>query len=246
MPLYLGNTELLFTNTLFGDKVVKLEQNFTEAVLPVTDSIQLYFDAALWNGTDATIFSPYGNATASLSSVTKVSNAFNFTTSSAMSVSSSGFQAIGFDITSSLVLVYRPSGSATDHHGRILNGNNNWLFGTYGGGPGTPAAETNYSWYNGTFIIDSGSYSTDWKMMTGIMHGTAQTSQSVYINSTYKTGASGTARSGFNGLSINRGSFIPNEATQCDVAAFILYKKELTPTEIGQIYNYYNAKYIIP
>ena len=251
MPLFtqafLGDTQLFAGNFQLGSRPVSINQfEQVSFVLPETSSILIYFDADLWNGSDATIYSSYGNATASLSSVVKSNNAFNFTTSSAMSISQSGAPINGFDITSSLVLIYRPSGSSSDHHGRILNGNNNWLFGTYGGGPGTPAAETNYSWYNNSFVIDSGSYSTDWKMMTGIMHGTAQTSASVYINSTYKTGSASGAKASFTGLSINRGAFTPNESTQCDVAAIILYKKELTQNEIGLIYDYYNSKYSIP
>lgn len=240
MPLYLGNTELLFTNTLFGDKIVELQQNFTVPTLPVTSSIQLYFDADLWNGTDSTIFSPYGNATASLSSVTKVSNAFNFTTSSNLITTASGVQPVQAT-TSTIFVIYASSGSATDPHGRLLTSTaTNWLFGTYGGKFPPTVTETQYSWFNNQFVIDSGSYDTNWHMMTGIRHST--TSASVYIDNVYKTGSL-QSNSGFNGLNVNFPVGSPDETTQANIGAFAVYNRELTPSEINDIYNYYKTKY---
>ena len=239
---YLGGTQINAAGLYFGDILTEFNPFTPISGSIPTGSIQLYIDASSWNGTDNTINSIYGTATASLSNVTKVENAFNFTTSSAMSFSASAAPLVQNE-PSTIVLVYRSSGSATDHHGRILNGNNNWLFGTYGGGPGTPADETMYSYYNGGFVIDSGSYDTNWHMMTGVLHSVY--SQSIYINSTYKTGYSGAARSLFVGLGINRGAFSTNESTQCDVGALLIYNRELSPTEITEIYNNYSSIYNI-
>jgi hypothetical protein len=209
-----------------------------------TGSIQMFFDSADWNGISSTLLGKYSNATASLTNVTRNSEygSLNFTTSSNLSTTASGDDTPSQATTSTIVLIYRSSGSATDHHGRMLNGANNWLFGTYGGGPGTPAAESMYAWFNNQFVIDSGSYDTNWHMMTGIRH--TVNSASVYIDNIYKTGSLATGNGGFDGgLFINKGAFTPSEATQGELGVLIVYNTELSPAQITEIYNNYKTKY---
>jgi hypothetical protein len=77
-------------------------------------------------------------------------------------------------------------------------------------------------------------------MMTGIRHH--QNSSSVYINNTYKTGSLA-GQAGFIGLSINKGAFSTNESTQGELGVLIVYNRELSPSEINEIYNNYSFKY---
>jgi hypothetical protein len=241
MPTYFGNQEY-YDIRLGTTRIFNVTQQQSGAGTIPTGSVQMYFDSADWNGISSTLLGRYANATASLTNVTLgVSSSLNFTTSSNLSTTASGIQPVQ-GVPSTVVLIYASSGSATDYHGRMLNGGNNWLFGTYGGGIGTPAAESMYAWYNETFVIDSGSYDTNWHMMTGIQHNA--NSASVYIDNIYKTGSITIfGNSGFDGLFINKGAFTPNEATQGNVGVLIVYNKELSPTEITQIYNNYKTKY---
>ena len=239
---FLGGIEINATGLYVADSPVEFNTFSLPSGSIPTGSIQMFFDSATWNGVSSTILSQYSDATASLTNVTRNSQygSLNFTTSSNLSTTASGDIQVDQAATSSIVLIYRSSGSATDHHGRFLNADNNWLFGTYGGGPGTPAAESMYAWYNNSFVIDSGSYDTNWHMMTGIRH--SATSASVYIDNIYKTGSLA-SNAGFTGLYVNKGSFVPNEATQGELGVLIVYNRELSPTEINEIYNNYSYKY---
>jgi hypothetical protein len=242
MPTYFGNQEY-YDIRLGTTRIFNVTQQQSGAGAIPTGSVQMFFDSDTWNGVSSTILSQYSNATASLTNVTRNTQygSLNFTTSSNLTTTGSGGIRMDQSAPSTIVLIYRSSGSATDHHGRLLNGDNNWLFGTYGGGPGTPADESMYAYYNDTFVINSGSYDTNWHMMTGIRHNTA--SSSVYIDNIYKTGSLYSPNSGFLGLSINKGAFTPNESTQGELGVLIVYNKELTPSEINGIYLFYQGKY---
>jgi hypothetical protein len=243
LQAFLGGDILYVENVRLGQTATDLESTFgvIQTNIP-TGSVQMYFDSADWNGISSTLLGRYANATASLTNVTVgVSSSLNFTTSSNLSTTASADETPSQASTSTIVLIYRSSGSATDYHGRFLNGANNWLFGTYGGSIGTPAAESMYSWFNNQFVIDSGSYDTNWHMMTGIRHNV--NSASVYIDNLYKTGSL-QSNAGFDaGLFVNKGAFTPNEATQGELGVLAVYNRELTPNEINEIYLTYFTKY---
>jgi hypothetical protein len=245
LQAFLGGDILYVENVRLGQNATDFESTFgvIQTNIP-TGSVQMYFDSADWNGISSTLLGRYANATASLTNVTINSQfgSLNFTTSSNLSTTASADETPSQASTSTVVLIYRSSGSATDHHGRFLNGANNWLFGTYGGGPGTPAAESMYAWFNNQFVIDSGSYDTNWHMMTGIRHSV--NSASVYIDNIYKTGSLATGNAGFDaGLFINKGAFTPTESTQGELGVLAVYNRELTPAEINEIYLTYYTKY---
>jgi hypothetical protein len=238
---FLGGTEINATGLFLGQEAVEFNPFTPISGSIPTGSVQMYFDSADWNGSSSTLLGRYANATASLLNVTVgVNSSLNFTTSSNLITTASGVQPVQAT-TSTIFVIYASSGSATDPHGRLLNSTaTNWLFGTYGGKFPPTATETQYSWFNNQFVIDSGSYDTNWHMMTGIRHST--TSASVYIDNVYKTGSL-QSNSGFNGLNVNFPVGSPDETTQANIGVFAVYNRELTPSEINDIYNNYKTKY---
>lgn len=242
LQAFLGGDILYVENVRLGQVATDLESTFgvIQTNIP-TGSVQMYFDSADWNGISSTLLGRYANATASLLNVTVgVSSSLNFTTSSNLITTASGIQPVQAT-TSTVFVIYASSGSATDPHGRLLNSaGTNWLFGTYGGKSPPDLTEIQYAWYNNQFTIASGSYDTNWHMMTGIRH--SATSASVYIDNVYK-GGSLQSNNGFNGLAVNFPIGSPDESTQANIGVFGVYNRELTPTEINEIYNNYKTKY---
>lgn len=240
MPIFLGNQRVGLAS--LGNIPVSNIQLDLSTRFTVTGSVQMFFDASDWDGSSTTLLGRYSNSTASLSSITAgVSSSLNFTTSSTLSTTASANQNPTGSTTSTIFAIYASSGSDTDYHGRLLNSiGSNWLFGTYGGGGGGGPIEKQYGFYNNQFVIESGSYDTDWHMMVGIRHNA--NSASVYIDNFYKTGSL-QPNIGFNGLCINKGQFMPNEVTQANVGVFGVYNKELSPTEITQIYEFYQSRF---
>jgi hypothetical protein len=239
---YLGGIEINVNGLYLGQDYAELNP-FTPPIPPVipTGSVQMYFDSADWNGISSTLLGRYANATASLTNVTVgVSSSLNFTTASNLITTASGIQPVQAT-TSTVFAIYASSGSATDPHGRLLNSaGTNWLFGTYGGKTPPDLTEIQYAWFNNQFVIGSGSYDTNWHMMTGIRH--SATSASVYIDNVYKTGSL-QSNNGFNGLAVNFPIASPDETTQANIGVFAVYNRELSPTEINEIYNNYKTKY---
>lgn len=238
---YLGGIEINVNNLYLGEIAAEFNPFTTTTVGPIpSDSVQMYFDSADWNGVSSTLLGRYANATASLSGVTVGTNgALNFLTSSTLIVTASGISPVQAT-TSTVFVIYASSGSITDRHGRLLNSRNtNWLFGTYGGTFPPDLNESQYAWYNNQFVIGSGSYDTNWHMMVGIRHNA--NSASVYIDNVYKTGSLA-SNNGFNGLNVNL-PVVPDEATQANIGVFGVYNKELSPAEITDIYNNYKTKY---
>jgi hypothetical protein len=239
LQAFIGDTKVLIQNVYLGSDNVVINP-YELGAIP-TDSVQMYFDSADWNGISSTLLGRYSNATASLTNVTVgVSSSLNFTTSSKLITTASGIRPVQAT-TSTVFAIYASSGSATDPHGRLLNSElTNWLFGTYGGKTPPTVTETQYAWYNNQFVIDSGSYDTSWHMMTGIRH--SATSASVYIDSIYKTGSL-QSNNGFNGLAVNYPIGVPDESTQANIGVFAVYNRELTPLEITAIQQNYLTKY---
>jgi hypothetical protein len=242
LQAFLGGDILYVENVRLGQTATDFESTFgvIQTNIP-TGSVQMYFDSADWNGISSTLLGRYANATASLLNVTVGTNSsLNFTTSSNLITTASGIQPVQAT-TSTIFVIYASSGSATDPHGRLLNSQGtNWLFGTYGGKTPPTLTETQYAWYNNQFVIDSGSYDTNWHMMTGIRH--SATSASVYIDNVYKTGSL-QSNTGFNGLTVNFPIASPDESTQANIGVFGVYNRELSATEINEIYNNYKTKY---
>jgi hypothetical protein len=171
----------------------------------------------------------------------------NINTSSILIVSgsSTGVAVTGASVET-LILIAASSGSSTSQHGRILNSDENWLFGTYGGNAITTPDESQVAWFNGGFIINSGSYDTNFRMYVGLIH--SATSQSIYVNNQYLTGQSGANRYSYNGLYINKGVFTPpantpGEITQCEVGLIASYDRILSNEELTLLYNYYASSY---
>jgi hypothetical protein len=239
--IFLGSTQLIGNSLYLGNNNALLNPfERIEGSIP-TGSVQMYFDSADWNGISSTLLGRYANATASLTNVTVgVSSSLNFTTSSNLITTASGVSPVQAT-TSTVFAIYASSGSATDPHGRLLNSEfTNWLFGTYAGKFPPDLTEIQYAWYNNQFVIVSGSYDTNWHMMTGIRH--SATSASVYIDNVYKTGSL-QSNTGFNGLTVNFPIASPDESTQANIGVFGVYNRELTPTEITNLYNYYSSQY---
>lgn len=239
MPIFLGNQRVGLAS-LGSIPVSNIQQDLVPAFI-ATASVQMYFDSEDWNGSSSTLLSRYANATASLSSVTVgTASSLNFTTASTLTTTASGVDPVQAT-TSTIFAIYASSGSSTDHHGRLLNSiATNWLFGTYGGSPGTTPTESQYAWFNGSFVIDSGSYDTNWHMMVGIRHNA--NSASVYIDNVYKTGSL-QANGGFSGLTVNKGQLFAGETTQANLGVFGVYNKELSPAEITNIYQFYRSRF---
>jgi len=238
---FLGSTEINATGLFLGQDGIEFNP-FTQISGSIpTGSVQMYFDSEDWNGSSSTLLGRYANATASLSGVTVgVNGSLNFTTSSNLITTANGITPVQAT-TSTVFAIYASSGSATDPHGRLLiSAGTNWLFGTYGGKFPPTNTETQYSWYNNQFVINSGSYDTNWHMMIGIRHNAS--SASVYIDNVYKTGSLQPSV-GFNGLNVNSPISVPDETTQANIGVFGVYDRELTPAEITELYNNYKIKY---
>jgi len=238
---FLGSTQINATGLFLGQEAIEFNPFTPISGSIPTGSVQMYFDSADWNGISSTLLGRYANATASLLNVTVgISSSLNFTTSSNLITTASAIQPVQAT-TSTIFVIYASSGSATDPHGRLLNSQaTNWLFGTYGGKTPPTLTETQYAWYNNQFVINSGSYDTNWHMMSGIRH--SATSASVYIDNLYKTGSL-QSNNGFNGLTVNFPIGVPDESTQANIGVFGVYNRELTPSEITDIYNNYKTKY---
>jgi hypothetical protein len=210
-----------------------------------TDGLRFWFDGSTWSGTGDWIAS-YGNATASLSGVTKLNEnggVLDFQSSSLLEVTENGVQPnYSTDYSTSIILVAKNSGSSALQHGRILNGvSNNWLFGNYADVyPG--------AWYNGNFVSDTNfGEDNNWRIMAGVQY--SQPSASAFINNAYVDGLSGFNGYGPNGLAINKGAFIagtnPNsgEYTYAIVGQILFYDKALNDSELTQIYNEFSGSY---
>ena len=255
---YLGDIQLIPKSLYLGNEEVYLN-TFTQITASIiTSGSRFYFDANQWSGT-GNLLSSFGSipATSSLyGSVTKKTSpnggaVMNIDTSSILIVSGS---STGADVNGvngeTLILIAASSGSSTSQHGRILNsGANNWLFGTYGGNTISTPDESQVAWYNGDFIINSGSYDTNFRMYVGLIH--SATSQSIYVNNQYLAGQSGISRGSYEGLYINKGQFTPQgspsntpgEITQCEVGLIASYNRILSNEELTLLYNYYASSY---
>lgn len=244
---YLGDIQLVENAYFLGDKqvVVKEYQPLAPEPLPPTDGLKFWFNGADWSGTGNWLAS-YGNATASLFGVTKLTEnggVLDFQSSSILEVTESGVRPdYSADYSTTVVLIAKNSGSAALEHGRILNGvANNWLFGNYQNDkPG--------AWYNGNFVYNVGTTEdNDWRIMAGVQY--SQPSASMFINNEYKGGVSAANGYGPDGLAINTGQYIngtnPNsgEYTYVIVGEILFYDKSLSDSELTQLYNFFSGSY---
>jgi hypothetical protein len=257
MAIYLGN-KLVSAAALGNLPVSNIANVFETTTVIPTDDLIFWLDGTSFTTGSPTWNSNYGLPySGSFTGATPVQKrtdnggVVNFTTSSAMRFGgpdSLDYRAEDF----TLVIANRYSGSASDVHGRMLCGvSNNWLAPTYGG---TPAAGTNEkpsAYYNGsTFIIDSGSYDTEWRIST-VVRDKTNLSSSFYLNSVLvASGSNNETTNGFFGLSINDGVFSngttnpgQDEVNQADVGDVILYNRVLNQSEITQIHNTLKDRY---
>ena len=246
---YLGNTQLVANAYFLGDKQVIVKEADTAAPapapMPPTGGLKFWFDGSAWSGTGNWLAS-YGDATASLFGVTKLSEnggVLDFQSSSILEVTESGVRPnYSTDYSTTVVLVARNSGSAALQHGRILNGvANNWLFGNYQ--DTRPGA-----WYNGNFVYNTQtSEDENWRIMAGVQY--SQPSASAFINNVRVGGVSSANGYGPNGLAINKGDYIngtnPNtgEYTYVIVGQILFYDKALSDSELTEIYNLFSGSY---
>ena len=254
---YWGDIQLIPKSLYLGNEEVYLN-TFTQTTASIiTSGSRFYFDANQWSGT-GNLLSSFGSipATSSLyGNVTKITSpnggaVMNIDTSSILIVSGSSIGAAVTGVNGeTLILIAASSGSSTSQHGRILNSDDNWLFGTYGGNAISGDTENQVAWYNGSFIINSGSYDTNFRMYVGLIY--SATSQSIYVNNQYLTGQSGANRISYNGLYVNKGDFTPQgspsntpgEITQCEVGLIASYDRILSNEELTLLYNYYALSY---
>jgi hypothetical protein len=246
--VYLGNVQITSDALLLGNNKV-LVNSFTGPLDTIpTASLQFWLDPTTYTSGNRW-FSKIGNATGSFtgSFIYSGSTFFNLTTASVCEFTTTS--SLNYSSQpNTLFVVGRSSGSATDHHGRLLNAkNNNWLMGTYGGGGGAGATESQRAYYAVTnFIINDTSYDTDWRVYTAVWQ--SSTSASFFVNGEWVAESTTAGMQSFNLITINGGIFQGGTAggqenTQADYGDIILYNRVLSKTEINQVYGVIKSKY---
>ena len=249
VQLFLGDRPIL--ESYLGDKFTEYNISSSIIVVPptptiITASLQFWLDPTSYSGSGSKWLSTYGNATGSFtgSYIYSGSTFFNMNTSSVCNFNTTA--SLDYSATQNTIFVVgRSSGSATDSHGRLLAGNNNWLMGTYGGsGGGAGLTEYQRAYYDGTFVIADTPYDTIWRVYTAVWQNS--TSASFFVNGQWVAESTAASQYGFNGFSINNGAFqvyAGGEQTQADYGDIILYNRVLTSTEIAQVYDVIKSKY---
>jgi hypothetical protein len=247
--IYLGNVQITSDALVLGNNKV-LVNSFTGPLDTIpTASLQFWLDPTTYTTSGSKWLSKIGNATGSFtgSYIYSGSTFFNMNTSSVCEFNTTA--SLNYSSQpNTLFVVGRSSGSATDHHGRLLNSvNNNWLMGTYGGGGGAGTTEFQRSYYAGsTFVINDTPYDTQWRVYTAVWQ--SATSASFFVNGQWVAESTAASMASFHGFSINNGIFQGGtvgaaENTAADYGDIILYNRVLSKTEIAQIYDVIKPKY---
>jgi hypothetical protein len=249
VQLFLGATPIL--ESYLGDKFTEYNISSSAPVLPspTTTNLDMWFDGSTYSGTGNWL-STVNNVTASLFGVTKATTnggVLNFQSSSILEVTQSGIQPNYSTIGAggqTIIVVTQASGSAALAHGRLINDNDNWLFGTYGN------ASQN-GWYNfGGFVVNGGgAQDYKWKIYAGVAY--SSTSSSMFVNNSYVGGQGALVGGrGPNGIMINKGAYITSgnpasgEYTYTTLGQLMFYSRALTTAELDTIFNYFSGSYL--
>jgi hypothetical protein len=249
VQLFLGDKPIL--ESYLGDKFTEYNISSSLPAAPITipqAGLQFWLDPTSYSGSGSKWLSTYGNATGSFtgSYIYSGSTFFNMNTTSVCQFNTTASLDYGAQ-PNTLFAVGRSSGSATDQHGRLLAGQNNWLMGTYGGGGGAGVNESQRAYYDGQFVINDTPYDTQWRVYTAVWQNSA--SASFFVNGVKVAESTTPTNYGFNNFSINNGAFQTGTAggfgenTQADYGDIILYSRVLTSTEIAQVYDVIKSKY---
>ena len=250
IQLFLGDK--LITESYLGDKLI--EYNISSSVptvipSPTTTNLDFWFDGSTYSGTGNWL-SSFGNATASLTRVTKLAangGTLDFQSSSILEVTASGvapnyatIPGAGF----SIIAIAKGSGSLSEKHDRLINGiGNNWLFGTYKNGSVN-------GWYNNNFVVNGGgNQDFKYKIYAGVNYTNA--SASMFVNGSRVGGSTTGGQYGPNGIAINKGQYIADnvspvtgEYTYSIVGQLMVYSRALTDAELSVIFNYFSGSYL--
>ena len=248
VELFLGDTPVL--ESYLGDKFTEYNISSSIIVVPptptiITASLQFWLDPTSYSGSGSKWLSTYGNATGSFtgSYIYSGSSFFNMNTASLCDFNTTA--SLNYSTQpNTLFVVGRSSGSATDRHGRLIGGVNNWLMGTYGGGPGAGDDEYQRAYYDGTFVILDTPYDTVWRVYTAVWQNAS--SASFFVNGQWVAESTSGGQYGFNQFSINNGQYQGlggNETTAADYGDIILYNRVLTKAEITEVYDVIKSKY---
>lgn len=245
MPIFLGNQEIGLAS--LGSLPVNNIIRTTPAQIP-SAGLQFWLDPVTYTTSGSKWLSKVGNATGSFtgSYIYSGSTFFNMNTASFCE----------FNTTSSLdylaqpntlFVVGRSSGSAADHHGRLISAKEvNWLMGTYGGSAGAGFTEYQRAYYNNNFVILDTPYDTEWRVYTAVWQNSS--SASFFVNGQWVAESTLSPQTSFNGFSINNGQYqngnqAGQEGTQADYGDIILYNRVLSKAEITEVYNVIKDKY---
>lgn len=251
IQLFLGDK--LITESYLGDKLI--EYNISSSVptvipSPTTTNLDFWFDGSTYSGTGNWL-SSFGNATASLTRVTKLAangGTLDFQSSSILEVTQSGIQPNYSTIGAggqTIIVITQASGSNTQQHYRLINDiSSNWLFGTYNN-------NTQHAWYNYAGFVVSGGGVQDykWKIYAGVAY--SSTSSSMFVNNSYVGGQGALVGGrGPNGIAINKGAYINSgnpasgEYTYTTLGQLMFYNRALTTSELNTIFNYFSGSYL--
>jgi hypothetical protein len=246
MPIFLGNQEIGLAS-LGSLPVTNIQQVAPAPVVLPSQGLQFWLDPTVYSGSGSRWLSKVGNATGSFtgSYIYSGSTFFNMNTASFCEFNTTS----SLNYTSqpnTLFVVGRSSGSISDYHGRLIGGKaNNWLMGTYGGGGGGGSIAYQRAYYDGTFVILDTAYDTQWRVYTAVWQNAS--SASFFVNGVKVAESTVASQYGFNGFSINNGTFQGSgagaEVTQADYGDIILYNRVLTSAEITEVYNGIKDKY---
>jgi hypothetical protein len=247
MPIFLGNQQIGLAS-LGSLPVSNIQQVLQTPVQLPSAGLQFWLDPTTYTTSGSKWLSKVGNATGSFtgSYIHSGSTFFNMNTASICEFNTTS----SLDYSSqpnTLFVVGRSSGSATDHHGRLISAKgNNWLMGTYGGGSIAGLTEYQRAYYDGLFVIQDTAYDTQWRVYTAVWQNSS--SASFFVNGVKVAQSTAGGQYGFDRPSINNGQFqsgnnFAQENTQADYGDIILYNRVLTSAEITQVYNTIKDKY---
>ena len=252
--VYLGSVEIVSNALLLGNDNILINSFDSTPAPPAPPAtipqagLQFWLDPTTYTTSGSKWLAKQGNATGSFTGnyIYSGSTFFNMNTASVCAFNTTSSLNYGTQ-PNTLFVVGRSSGSATDQHGRLIAGGNNWLMGTYGGGGGAGSTESQRAYYDGQFVINDTPYDTQWRVYTAVWQNAS--SASFFVNGQWVAESTAGGQYGFNGFAINNGLYQTGTAggygenTQADYGDIILYDRVLTKTEITEVYDAIKSKY---
>jgi hypothetical protein len=250
--VYLGGVEIVSNALLLGNDNILINSFDSTPAPPAPPAtipqagLQFWLDPTTYTTSGSKWLAKQGNATGSFtgSYIYSGSTFFNMNTASLCNFNTTSSLNYGFLAQpNTLFVVGRSSGSVDDRHGRLIGGNNNWLMGTYGGGPGA-GSPLQRAYYDGTFVISDTPYDTLWRVYTAVWQNSS--SASFFVNGQWVAESTAAGQYAFDNFSINNGAYQGAggaEATAADYGDIILYDRVLTKAEITEVYDAIKSKY---